>query len=722
MTPRTLPGPRRAFALLAAAPFAAVLLVLLALAAPGPAHAAPLDDVCGQMQAEAAAFDGRVGFVVLDLTDGTRCSHEADEVFTTASLYKLVVLAEAYRQQELGRFSFEEPIAVVRPPPPDDEDAGARTVTMSSSEAARLMIQLTDNNAAEALRTRLDKPTIAALPAKLGMPNTILGVDFTTTPSDIAHYFTQLNAGRLISPESDAAMLELLLGQQVNDRIPWFLPDDIEVAHKTGRLDRFAHDAGIVYAPGGPYLLVLLTEGAATQQQGYEAIRSLAELSYTAFAEPRPVVVAALPPFVDRAAAEAAAEAAAVLSTNPGRPLALAADPAPEAEAEAAQTQPAQPPAADEGAGTPALAAPLASGGTAWWETQTGRIGLLGALALVPLTVLALRQRRRPLPAEPALDAIDYRAEQPVLARVMAGDSTMRMRASGKTAADAAEAIGSYRSDDAPDAGEEPAETSFVLPSARLQRLSGYFRAQLEQLEEMSHDLESETAPLLELLSRQSRTVQQVLLNLDERLDPLRAYNETEEANLEALEQRIEGDGMDFVARSFSDYVTQQHHRIAETRQRIEAQREPFEQLALDQRDSVELALARFDSDIEALEGNLVEQRRVLTRLLDAMRSDDFGEVTEFLAARQQALSDAASGGITDPAEIAARMHELRRARLEHADANAHLSHVLEGIEEADERLLRTGEQPAVRALEQLPDPEQQPDDEEAPSRERTTA
>ena len=713
MTPRTVHGPRRAFALLAAATLVAALLVLIALAAPRTAHAAgPLDGVCGELQAEAAAFDGRFGFVVLDLTDWTRCSYEADEVFITASLYKLVVLAEAYRQQEQGSFSFEEPIAVVRPPHPDDAEAGVRTVTMSSAEAARQMIQVSDNNTAEALRIRLDEPTVAALPARLGMPNTILGDDFTTTPSDIAHYFTQLNAGRLISSESDAAMLELLLGQQVNDRIPWFLPDDLAIAHKTGRLDRFAHDAGIVYAPGGPFLLVLLTEGAATQQQGYEAIRSLAELSYRAFAEPRPAAAAALPPFLD----PAAHEAADVLIVAPARPLALAANPAPDATAASAQTQPAQSPAA-EGAGAPALAAPLASGGAAWWETQSGRIGLLGALALVPLTLLALRQRRRPLPAEQALDAIDYRAERPVLARVMAGDSTMRMRASGKKAADAAEAVGS----EVANAAEERVETGYVVPSARLQRLSGYFRAQLELLEEMSRDLESETAPLLELLSRQSRTVQQVLLNLDEQLGPLRAYNETEEANLEALEQRLEGDGMDLVARSFSDYVTQQHHRIAETRQRIDAQREPFEQLALDQRDSVELALARFDSDIEALEGNLIEQRRVLMRLLDAMRSDDFGEVTEFLAARQQALSDAASRGITDPVEIAARMHELRRARLDHADANAHLSHVLEGIEEADERLLHTGKQTAVRALEQ-PGTEPLSEDEGTPSRERTTA
>ena len=198
-------------------------------------------------------------------------------------------------------------------------------------------------------------------------------------------------------------------------------------------------------------------------------------------------------------------------------------------------------------------------------------------------------------------------------------------------------------------------------------------------------------------------------MHLDERLGPLREYNESEEANLDGLQQRIGGEGMDFIARSFSDYVTQQRQRIAETRQHIDDQREPFEQLALDQRDSVELALARFDEDIEALEGNLSEQRRVLMRLLDGMRSDDFHEVSGLLAARQQAFSDAASSGVTDPAEIGASMQALRRAMRPGANGNPHLDEVLEGLEQADERLLTAGDPPTVRALNTA-DPEEEPD------------
>lgn len=304
----------------------ALLLICVSLT-PLPANAAPLQTVCSDMQEEARAFDGRLGFVVIDLADWTRCSYGADEVFTTASLYKLLVLAEAYRQHEQGTFSFSESVEVVMPLPlqkdtsaqaaksREDVSSGQKdvsngqgrkvprshSVSMTSIEAARLMIQISDNYTAHALRKRLGNSNIAMMPAKLGMPDTSLRSDFTTTASDIAHFYALLHDHQLVGPESDATMLKMLLGQKVNDRIPWLLPDDLLIAHKTGLLDPFVHDAGIVYATGAPYLLVILTESAVSWKQGYVAIQTLAELSYSAFAEARPPEVAGPPYFADPA-------------------------------------------------------------------------------------------------------------------------------------------------------------------------------------------------------------------------------------------------------------------------------------------------------------------------------------------------------------------------------------------------------------------------------------
>ncbi|MYI83515.1 MAG: serine hydrolase, partial [Chloroflexi bacterium] len=246
-----------AVALLASAPFAT----------PVEAQTRPFDEMCDELHAAAAGFEGRVAFVVHDLTDGARCERDPDETYTTASLYKLIVLAEAHRQREAGTFSFSE-----------------RIVGFSGAEAIRSMIQGSTNETAHGLLDRLGFENVEALPVQLGMNDTVIrGENYTTTAADIAHFFEQLQVERLISPEADRAMLRLLLGQRIRDRIPVLLPPHVAIAHKTGRLDRFAHDAGIVYAPGGAYVLVLLTEGAPYQNwlPGHEVIRRLAALSYT---------------------------------------------------------------------------------------------------------------------------------------------------------------------------------------------------------------------------------------------------------------------------------------------------------------------------------------------------------------------------------------------------------------------------------------------------------
>ena len=55
-------------------------------------------------------------------------------------------------------------------------------------------------------------------------------------------------------------MLQLLKIQKLNNKIPRYLPKDTVVAHKTGELDPFTHDAGIVYTPNGNYIIVVLSK------------------------------------------------------------------------------------------------------------------------------------------------------------------------------------------------------------------------------------------------------------------------------------------------------------------------------------------------------------------------------------------------------------------------------------------------------------------------------
>ncbi|MGE3857786.1 MAG: hypothetical protein AB7G21_12590 [Dehalococcoidia bacterium] len=226
-----------------------------------------------------------------------------------------------------------------------------------------------------------------------------------------------------------------------------------------------------------------------------------------------------------------------------------------------------------------------------------------------------------------------------------------------------------------------------VIPSKRLQRVAEHFHTQAELLATMRQEFESEMEPLHELLVHQAQTMQRMLANLEERLRPLNEYADGEEANLDALEHRMNESGSDHVARSFAEYLADQRARIAGTRQQIDQQRLPFLQYGEEQRDTVEVALSRFDADMEALEQNLAEQRKVMLRMLDSMRSETFTAVKEFLMSRQEALNALASSGSTDPSEIGRSVQQLRRALEPMADS-PQVRPVLERVDQADRRLV----------------------------------
>jgi beta-lactamase class A len=55
-------------------------------------------------------------------------------------------------------------------------------------------------------------------------------------------------------------MEELLLRQQIRDRIPAGIPSDVPVGNKTGNQPDATHDVAIVYAPSGTYVLAVLSD------------------------------------------------------------------------------------------------------------------------------------------------------------------------------------------------------------------------------------------------------------------------------------------------------------------------------------------------------------------------------------------------------------------------------------------------------------------------------
>ena len=627
----------------------ATVVALATTASPMVVHAASLSALCTQVTQQAGAAPVQMAVVVIDLASGKRCDVNGQQVVPSASLYKLIVLAEAYEQQATGTFSFTEPLTIeprhsIDNPPEYRLTAPIQTTT---GAAVRAMIQVSDNPSAAALRERLGFDAVAAEPAHLGMTETQLGDTFVTSADDIAHFFDLLYHGAIVNPASSNQMLQILRSQEENDLIPAALPQGVAIAHKTGTLDNVVHDAGIVHAPAGDFVLVTMTKFDSDYYGAVDAIHSMAKLVYDAYSGTSPPSTGA---------------AAATPAAPPVAGIVAAAQPRP---------------------------APLVfteSSGSFWQRLDAPELGILAlaAMVLAPAMAFGLRlfaERRRRL-------SVLADAESRLMPE--GRDHGMRF---GNRKDDEVDDMDTRRPQAAPAAGTAATmatETQPLLPSRRLQRVADLFRSHTELLEGMRVQFQEELQPLNELLARQNSTMQQVIYNLEERLRPLNEYADSEEANLEALERRMREAGSDFVARSFSEYVQQQRKRIGETRQQIEQQRTPFMQYGEDQRDAIEVALARFDDDVEALELNLVEQRKIMIRMLDSMRSDSFAAVKEFLQNREEVMAEMATTGMTDPGEIGRSVQALRQSIEALARESAHIQSVLQTTDEADRRLSRS--------------------------------
>ena len=63
--------------------------------------------------------------------------------------------------------------------------------------------------------------------------------------------------------------------------IPFYLPKDVEVAHKTGSITGIHHDAGIVYLPDGrTYVLVLLSKNLKDFDKGTDQLAKISKTFY----------------------------------------------------------------------------------------------------------------------------------------------------------------------------------------------------------------------------------------------------------------------------------------------------------------------------------------------------------------------------------------------------------------------------------------------------------
>lgn len=213
---------------------------------------------------------GSYGVVVKNLDSGELYEFNEHVIYDTASLYKLWVMAVVFQQIEQGKLEdktvLSQEVSVLNKKFNISSDSAGLTdgsVTLTVDQALEKMITISDNYAAMLLTQKVGLNTISTFLPKNGFKETKMGTNTnlpTTTPSDVALFFEKLYKRELGNSDSTEKMLQLLKDQQLNGKIPRYLPDNIVIAHKTGELDEYTHDAGLILDERGNYLIVLMSK------------------------------------------------------------------------------------------------------------------------------------------------------------------------------------------------------------------------------------------------------------------------------------------------------------------------------------------------------------------------------------------------------------------------------------------------------------------------------
>lgn len=238
----------------------------------------------------AKSFSGRLGFAARDLKTGDELFLNADEIFPTASMVKIGILLELFRQKENGKLELGEMVTIRKA----DKTAGSglienmgEEVTLSLHDIAVLMNAISDNTATNILIDRLGIDAINTAMAEAGMSNTHLyrKIVFTSarklkypnfatgTPRDFMTLMSNLYQRKLLNKQNTEAMLTIMRIQKNmgnltrymnfnpfrNDKQAW-------VASKTGSIDGTRNETGIIHTKDSVHVVSVMSKACKDKQ------------------------------------------------------------------------------------------------------------------------------------------------------------------------------------------------------------------------------------------------------------------------------------------------------------------------------------------------------------------------------------------------------------------------------------------------------------------------
>ena len=249
-------------------------------------------------------LDGVLGVAILDLTDHREWTYHADEEFPTASTIKLAVLAELFHQEQLardgksGNATLKDRYVVhTRDLVPDSavlDHLTPEVTVLTNRDLAAAVVAVSDNSASNILTTRLGMARINQTLDSLGLKQTRLrrqmmdleaarqGRENIATPRELVLLLAAIYNNQLFRPDLTKDFFNLLSTPK-DSSLPRLLPESVKVANKPGELAGVRCDAGIIFVPGRPFAIAVMTTYDREEHSAANIISQVSLLAWRMF-------------------------------------------------------------------------------------------------------------------------------------------------------------------------------------------------------------------------------------------------------------------------------------------------------------------------------------------------------------------------------------------------------------------------------------------------------
>lgn len=219
-------------------------------------------------------FAGALGVAAIDLSTGHSFALHGDTVFAQASVIKIPILVRMFQAERAGDFRLTDNVTLA---PRDAVGGSGRLqfalkngpVTLTVRELLTAMIVDSDNTATNRCIRMAGMARVNRMLDEHGFPSTRLrrammdgaaalrDDENTSTPNEMARLVEQIYRAKIVDAEASREIVAIM--RRVNGAFQEGLPPDVPTAVKTGQIPGVRGETGIVFLPGRPFVLSVMS-------------------------------------------------------------------------------------------------------------------------------------------------------------------------------------------------------------------------------------------------------------------------------------------------------------------------------------------------------------------------------------------------------------------------------------------------------------------------------